>query len=77
MAPPHSSPVKGGPVAIPKSTDNGVSWATPVTLLNGSFQTAPTPVVEADGVLYRTMEDSAVGGCGAWLVYTSPSPRDS
>ena len=71
VSPPHTTAMKGGPVAISQSTDGGVHWSKPVTLINGSFQTAPTPVIEHDGVLYRTMEDSAAGGCGALVLWAA------
>lgn len=41
---------------ISQSKDGGETWSTPVVIFHGSFATAPTPVVNVKGVLYRTME---------------------
>jgi hypothetical protein len=76
-SPPNKTPLKGGPVVISKSTDGGSSWAAPVTILQGSFQTAPTPAVLINGRYYRAMEDSAVPadarGCGAFVMWADAS----
>ena len=63
-------PLKGGPVVIAKSTDSGTTWTTPAVLLRGSYQTAPTPVVESNSIVYRTMEESSVeGGTEALIIW--------
>lgn len=48
--------MQGGPVVISRSKDGGATWCRPVTLFNGSYATGPTPIVAANGVLYRSME---------------------
>jgi hypothetical protein len=69
VSPPNKVPMKGGPVTISKSTDLGKSFSKPSVILQGSFQTAPTPVVSVNGTLYRSMEDSSVGGVGALVMW--------
>ena len=64
ISPPNKVPLKGGPVVIAKSTDDGTTWSKPSILFPGSFQTAPTPVVESNGVIYRTMEESSSSSKG-------------
>ena len=68
-SPPNTVPMKGGPVVISKSTDSGRSWTEPVVLLHGSFQTAPTPVINVNNTLFRSMEDSSVPGVGAFVMW--------
>jgi hypothetical protein len=51
-----------GNVIIRKSTDGGTSWTLPTDSTNGvlrtgRFHTAPTPVVQHNGKLWRAMED--------------------
>ncbi len=58
-----------GSLVIRRSEDVGRTWTTPVDrhhgkLLEGRFHTAPTPVVEHDGHIWRAMED--IGGPGDW-----------
>jgi hypothetical protein len=60
VSPPNTVPLKGGPVVITQSTDQGKSWSSPTVLFHGSFQTAPTPVILVNGTYFRSMEDSAV-----------------
>ena len=50
-----------GNVILHRSRDDGRSWAfngssAGVVLFHGSFATGPTPIVLADGVLYRAIE---------------------
>lgn len=51
-----------GNIIIRKSDDNGLTWTEPTDnehglLRTGRFHTAPTPVVEHNGRLWRAMED--------------------
>jgi hypothetical protein len=71
VSPPNTAAMKGGPVTISKSTDSGTTWTVPSVILQGSFQTAPTPVVNVNGTLFRSMEDSSVGGVGALVMWAS------
>ncbi len=53
----------GNHVVIRKSVDNGTVWSVPSMatngrLLSGKYHTAPTPVVEHNGRLWRAMEDA-------------------
>jgi iduronate 2-sulfatase len=47
-----------GNVVIRRSTDSGRTWTPPVTIAEGQFHSAPMPVVEHDGRLWRAMEDA-------------------
>ncbi len=54
---------------IRRSTDGGVTWTDPKDsstglLAKGKYHTAPVPVVEHDGRLWRCIEDA--GGPGGW-----------
>jgi hypothetical protein len=54
---------------IRRSTDGGVTWTDPAVeatglLAKGKYHTAPVPVVEHDGRLWRCVEDA--GGPGGW-----------
>lgn len=58
-----------GSVVIRRSRDNGNTWTQPADanngmLLDGKFHTAPTPVIEYEGRIWRAMED--IGGPGGW-----------
>lgn len=59
-----------GHVAIRRSTDSGRTWTTPrdaasgLLLADGKYHTAPVPVVEHRGRLWRAMEDAE--GPGGW-----------
>ncbi len=68
VSPPNTKPMKGGPVTISKSTDQGKSFSAPKVILQGSYQTGPCPVISVNGTLFRTMEDSSVG-VGALLMW--------
>ena len=72
VSPPNTKPMKGGPVTISKSTDQGQSFGPPAVILQGSYQTGPCPVISVNGTLYRTMEDSSVG-VGALLMWADES----
>jgi hypothetical protein len=70
ISPPNKLPMKGGPVTLSRSTDLGLSWSRPSVILQGSFQTGPTPVITVGGNLFRTMEDSSTG-CGALVMWAA------
>ncbi len=58
-----------GAVVIRRSQDDGRTWTDPSDgqhgkLLEGRFHTAPTPVIEHEGRVWRAMED--IGGPGEW-----------
>lgn len=69
VSPPNKIPLKGGPVVIAKSSDLGHTWSLPTILLHGSFQTGSTPVVENNGLLFRSMEESSDFGVGAFVMW--------
>ncbi len=50
-----------GKVVIRRSTDSGTTWAGPVVLAEGEWHTAPMPLIEHGGRLWRAIED-AMGG---------------
>lgn len=47
-----------GNIAIRRSTDSGQTWTAPVIIAEGEFHTAPMPVIEHEGRLWRAMEDA-------------------
>ncbi|WP_442482189.1 hypothetical protein [Aeoliella sp. SH292] len=57
-----------GQIVIRKSTDGGLNWTTPSTASSGLlksgniYHTAPMPVIEHDGRLWRGFEDISAGG---------------
>lgn len=56
-----------GPLVIRRSIDGGQTWTTPADettglLAEGEFHTAPMPVLEHGGRLWRALEDAAGGG---------------
>ncbi|WP_211172575.1 DUF3748 domain-containing protein [Chitinophaga sp. Ak27] len=60
---------EGGDVVIRQSTDGGHTWSNPQNdttgrLLKGRHHCAPTPVVVANGRIWKGMED--VNGGGGW-----------
>lgn len=60
-----------GDIVIRRSADEGVSWTSPTTQLNGRLTTggrfhgAPTPVISHQGRLWKGMED-VLGGGSVW-----------
>ena len=50
-----------GRVVIRRSTDNGSTWSEPSVLAAGQWHTAPMPVIEHDGRLWRAIEDAEGG----------------
>jgi hypothetical protein len=50
-----------GRVVIRRSTDNGTTWSEPSTLAGGQWHTAPMPVIEHVGRLWRAIEDAEGG----------------
>ncbi len=70
---------------IRRSTDGGVTWTDPKDgqtglLAKGKYHTAPVPVVEHDGRIWRAVEDAA--GPGGWgkcfraMVFSAPVDAD-
>lgn len=47
-----------GRIIIRRSADSGLSWGEPVVLADGQWHTAPVPVVEHGGRLWRAIEDA-------------------
>lgn len=50
-----------GRVVIRRSPDGGASWSDPAVLAEGAWHTAPMPVIEHDGRLWRAIEDAEGG----------------
>jgi len=68
-----------GRVAIRRSTDGGNTWSPPAFLTaEPNYHTAPTPVVEKDGRLWRAMEYHPPGPWGFFeaLVLSAPVKSD-
>ncbi|MGN6724708.1 MAG: sialidase family protein [Tepidisphaeraceae bacterium] len=64
-----------GPLVVVKSTDGGTTWTTPRDaktglIRPGRWHTAPVPVIEHDGRLWRAVEDAQ--GPGGWGVMFHP-----
>jgi hypothetical protein len=47
-----------GRVLIRRSTDSGHTWSEPAVLAEGQWHTAPMPVIEHEGRLWRAVEDA-------------------
>ena len=47
-----------GNVVIRRSTDNGQKWTPPTIIAPGQWHTAPVPVIEHEGRLWRAFEDA-------------------
>jgi iduronate 2-sulfatase len=47
-----------GNIVIRRSTDNGKTWTDPIIIAEGQFHSAPMPVIEHDGRIWRAMEDA-------------------
>jgi hypothetical protein len=47
-----------GRIVIRRSADSGKTWTPPAVLAEGQWHTAPVPVVEHDGRLWRAIEDA-------------------
>ncbi len=50
-----------GRLVIRRSLDGGTSWTEPVAIADGQWHTAPVPVVEHGGRLWRAVEDADGG----------------
>ena len=50
-----------GRLVIRRSRNNGVSWTKPAVIAEGQWATAPMPVVEHEGRLWRAVEDAHTG----------------
>ena len=50
-----------GRVVIRRSTDRGTTWSEATVLAEGQWHTAPVPVIEHDGRLWRAIEDAENG----------------
>ncbi|BCX46823.1 glycosylhydrolase [Haloferula helveola] len=50
-----------GNVVIRRSTDSGKTWSNPVVLADGQWHTAPMPVIEHGGRVWRAVEDAHTG----------------
>lgn len=47
-----------GRLVIRRSTDNGHKWTDPSVIADGQWHTAPVPVIEHDGRIWRAFEDA-------------------
>ena len=50
-----------GRLLIRRSTDSGQTWTEPTVIDEGQWHTAPTPVIEHQGRLWRAIEDAHSG----------------
>lgn len=50
-----------GRLVIRRSADGGLSWSAPAAIAEGQWHTAPVPVVEHSGRLWRAVEDAEGG----------------
>lgn len=50
-----------GRLVIRRSTDRGTTWSEPTVVAGGQWHTAPVPVIEHDGRLWRAVEDAENG----------------
>jgi len=50
-----------GQAVIRRSIDSGKTWTDPVVLAEGEWHTAPMPVIEHGGLLWRAIEDASNG----------------
>ena len=50
-----------GRILIRRSTDSGSIWTPPTILAEGQWHTAPVPVIEHDGRIWRAIEDAENG----------------
>lgn len=50
-----------GRLILRRSTDGGTTWTGPVVIAEGEWHTAPMPVTEHDGRLWRAIEDASNG----------------
>lgn len=50
-----------GRILIRRSDDNGNTWTDPAILADGQWHTAPMPVIEHNGRLWRAIEDAENG----------------
>lgn len=50
-----------GRVVIRRSDDSGKNWTVPVMILDGQWHTAPVPVIEHGGRIWRAVEDAHTG----------------
>lgn len=72
-----------GVVVIRRSDDGGVSWTTPDRENNGllwakkTYRTAPTPVVEHGGRLWRAMSENGDGKDRAVRAFIMSAPADA
>jgi hypothetical protein len=64
-------------ICIARSADGGDTWSEMVTLFEGRYHCAPTPVVEEDGFVYRAFE-TCVGIRTEWksLVVAGNASKD-
>lgn len=47
-----------GQLVIRRSADNGHNWTDPIVIAPGQWHTAPVPVIEHDGRIWRSFEDA-------------------
>lgn len=67
-----------GRIVIRCSTDNGERWSPPSYLTSEpNFHTAPVPVVESDGRLWRAMEYHPPGPWGFFEAFVISAPSDA
>lgn len=64
-----------GRIVIRRSTDNGLTWSAPSYLTREpNYHTAPMPVVEKDGRLWRAMEYHPPGPWGFFEAFLISAP---
>ncbi|MCX6622815.1 MAG: sialidase family protein [Acidobacteria bacterium] len=64
-----------GRIVIRRSTDGGATWGSPAYLTSdGFYHTAPMPMVEKDGRLWRAMERHPPGTWGGFQAFLISAP---
>ncbi len=67
-----------GRVVIRQSLDGGSTWTPPSFLTSGSgYHTAPVPIVEKDGRVWRAMEFHPTGPWGHFKAFVLSAPENS
>lgn len=67
-----------GRVVIRQSVDGGATWTAPSFLTSGSgYHTAPVPMIEKDGRIWRAMEFHPTGPWGHFKAFMLSAPKNA